>query len=376
VLILCRAETYDTMLAWYSDISNLIEKTGDERNAFVRRHTRSISAGSARSVSSDGGLEEDDEADQVPFSTQHSVLNQPTQEVERAPSRPSPGGRFPSDIHVNRDLQAPVGPSSGSSSEVGNDLTTASGFPSGGLHGTYPAHQTDPNDYDHYQQSVPGQTYDQDVRGYGNDGAYQAPASLPVQQTSYYANNPPANPVQTEYQQPIQPVQPIQPIQPPQAYNPEQPLGRHGSTYGDWMAPAAGGAAVGALGAGAYAHHQQQAQENPQLQPAFDEATQTDLPTPQPVPARHPEHTASLTNPAFAPIPAASEREPDSLATTPSAVHQPFLGGPETVLPAPVSAQAVGSGASVHPGINRNNTDFSVSELHVPGEYPKVPKGV
>ena len=53
-----RAESYDTMLAWFEDIKNLTEKTGEERTAFIRQHARSVSAGSnkAPSVSDDGGV--------------------------------------------------------------------------------------------------------------------------------------------------------------------------------------------------------------------------------------------------------------------------------------------------------------------------------
>ena len=120
-----RAESYDTMMAWYEDIKNLTEKTGEERNAFVRRHARSISGGShkAGSVSSDGVMDED-EADAVPFlahtsHVQHSVPREDT------PARPQPGGRFPSDLQVNRFLQAPLSPSSATSSGDRDPLTAA-----------------------------------------------------------------------------------------------------------------------------------------------------------------------------------------------------------------------------------------------------------
>ncbi|KAK1075298.1 phosphatidylinositol 4,5-bisphosphate-binding protein, partial [Friedmanniomyces endolithicus] len=36
-----RAETHDTMLAWYEDIRVLTESSGEARNAFVRQHARS-----------------------------------------------------------------------------------------------------------------------------------------------------------------------------------------------------------------------------------------------------------------------------------------------------------------------------------------------
>lgn len=103
-----RAESYDTMMAWYEDIRNLTEKTGAEKTAFVRKHARSVSAGShaAPSVSSDG-LEED-EADAEPYAAHN--MKQDT--LSPPPKRPSPGGRFPSDIDVQRGLTAPLSPSS------------------------------------------------------------------------------------------------------------------------------------------------------------------------------------------------------------------------------------------------------------------------
>ena len=84
-----RAESYETMLAWFEAIKNLTEKTGAERNAFVRQHARSVSGGTHRaaSISSDGF--EDDEADRVPYAA--SVQSQATQPVESKLERPQPG---------------------------------------------------------------------------------------------------------------------------------------------------------------------------------------------------------------------------------------------------------------------------------------------
>lgn len=86
-----RAESYETMMAWFEDIRNLTEKTGEERIAFVRKHARSTSGTSDRSrsatVSSDGL--EDDEADQAPYSADATSLEQSP--VEQRPVRPQPG---------------------------------------------------------------------------------------------------------------------------------------------------------------------------------------------------------------------------------------------------------------------------------------------
>lgn len=149
-----RAESFDTMLAWYEDIKALTEKTPQERSDFVRGHSGSISRSSSRrSISSDGVVDEDDEE---PYSAHNSAaaLGQSgtgTGFQQDVPRRPSPGGRFPSDLQVNaqRGLQAPHSPSSASSQDFSdgrqqmrgdNDITaTAGGLPGSSLEQHYPA---------------------------------------------------------------------------------------------------------------------------------------------------------------------------------------------------------------------------------------------
>lgn len=111
-----RAESRDTMLAWYEDIKTLTEKSPEERSQFVRTHSRSMSRSSrrsARSTSSDGLDDEDEE----PFSAADVDMNAAGRN-DVVPRRPQPGGRFPSDIQVTtqRGLQASQSPSSLSSS--------------------------------------------------------------------------------------------------------------------------------------------------------------------------------------------------------------------------------------------------------------------
>lgn len=86
-----RAESHETMLAWYQDIKTLTEKTGEERTAFIRKHARSVSGNSERphSFSSDG-LGDEDEADQVPYSADAASLSEQNP-VEAKPQRPQPG---------------------------------------------------------------------------------------------------------------------------------------------------------------------------------------------------------------------------------------------------------------------------------------------
>ena len=109
-----RAESHDTMMAWYEDIKALTEKTPEERSMFVRHHSRSLSQSSRRSASSDGLVDEDDDE---PFSADSQINVNPSPKHDAASRRSQPGGRFPSDIQVNaqRGLQAPRSTSSLSS---------------------------------------------------------------------------------------------------------------------------------------------------------------------------------------------------------------------------------------------------------------------
>lgn len=145
-----RAESYDTMMAWFDDIANLIGRTGEARNAFVRRHVRTLSGNSFResSISSDGVMDED-EADKTPYSSQSAVLRRAPSGAAVAPAeRPQPGGRFPSDVQIDRNLQATLSRSSGESIGDREALAGAgSGIP------FYPSQPTsqDPNDSTQHQ---------------------------------------------------------------------------------------------------------------------------------------------------------------------------------------------------------------------------------
>jgi hypothetical protein len=136
------------MMQWTSDLRTLTEKSPQERNAFVRQHARSVSGSSQRaaSISSDGVVDEEDDE---PFSaTASSVMaTGPKQDV--VPRRPQPGGRFPSDIQVNtqRGLQAPLSPSSGSSGFADvqdQNVVAASALPGSGVGEHYGEETTSP----------------------------------------------------------------------------------------------------------------------------------------------------------------------------------------------------------------------------------------
>ncbi|EAT80448.2 hypothetical protein SNOG_12036 [Parastagonospora nodorum SN15] len=318
-----RAETYDTMLAWFDDIKALTETSGEERNAFVRRHAsvRSISAGSHHSASSASGLEED-EADAIPYSANASLANQP---IRQETTRPSPGGRFPSDLNTYQGAPQP---------QISNA----------------------------------------------------------------------------------------------QQYEVQPPVERHESNYGNWMAPAAGGAVGGAaLGALAEEAHQRKQMAQQQQMAQREQAEQQEL-NQQAVQSQDPRYPAEQfpppTSSVVSPAPAVPERDPDHHAPV-SFIGAKEAGVHSTLIPAPVLAagasreptashldDTVGSpsttasflndsevGAAVpapgktinggpvpqelvdvaesqaHPGMHRTNTDISVSDLHVPGEYPKAAGG-
>ncbi len=56
-----------------------------------------------------------DEEDEEPFTASNPAVVNTGPKQDELPRRPQPGGRFPSDISLSRGLQAPLSPSSGSS---------------------------------------------------------------------------------------------------------------------------------------------------------------------------------------------------------------------------------------------------------------------
>jgi hypothetical protein len=97
-----RAETHQMMLEWYEAIKKLIEVRGKEREEYVAtNNTRMRSLSGAGSVDSQEELQ--DEEDEQPYSAQASDLA-PVEEIEEEKQRPKrpEGGRFPSDIMINR----------------------------------------------------------------------------------------------------------------------------------------------------------------------------------------------------------------------------------------------------------------------------------
>lgn len=192
-----RAESFDTMMAWYEDIKALTEKTPQERSEFVRVHSRSFSRASSRvSMSSDGVVDEEDDE---PYSahTSEAALTKGSDYQHAGPRRPSPGGRFPSDIEINaqRGLQAPLSPSSivsgrfpspsPNDSHHDNHVVAAAGALPGSSfeqHHHHPAATEGNAQYEHSRQS----SY---ASGYANHTVQDQPTQQQPSEAPY-ANHP------------------------------------------------------------------------------------------------------------------------------------------------------------------------------------------
>ena len=345
-----RAESHDTMLAWYEDIKNLTEKTGFERDAFVRKHARSISGGSyTGSVSSDGVIEEDD-ADQVPYSATPSQLNEESVVQEKA-DRPQPGGRFPSDINVNRHLQMPLSPSSGTSSDDRDAIAAA-----GAVGGTSMPYRSSQNPEDHPAASEP--------RQYPEYGT--GTRSYPTYETRYSSNDTPASVAGPSAYTQLRDFQPSE--QPPVIPHEDQ---QHQVSQD--IPPGAAGVGAGGAGAAAYKAHQEYQHEDVAAGHAVgddhaEEAQARSVPPDAIAPgaplvtgagatqSAPPETlvSTSTTAPALAPAFA-----PVSSAATPATTAS-FLSD-STIESQPLERP-------VYTGHKSTNT---ISDLHIPGEYPR-----
>ncbi|KAI1411521.1 hypothetical protein F5Y13DRAFT_180650 [Hypoxylon sp. FL1857] len=115
-----RAESHDTMMAWYEDIKALTEKSPEELSNFVRGHSRAYSRSSQRSTASSDGIVDDE--DEEPFAVDPAVAS-PGSRQDPLQNRPESAGRFPSDLMVNaqRGLQVPRSPSSVGSAYLANE---------------------------------------------------------------------------------------------------------------------------------------------------------------------------------------------------------------------------------------------------------------
>lgn len=339
-----RAESYETMLAWFEDLKILTEKSPQERTAFVRQHARSISGTSqkAGSVSSDGIMDEDDEE---PFSASASTVAAQGPKQDVLPKRPAPGGRFPStDLIVNpgRGLQAPLSPSSGSSGFADvqdRDLAAASGLPGSGVG-------------QHYANDVStSPTHAAMVNHEANQDGINPYTSQPIQQTSgsHILSDPAAG----------------------------------------LTAAGVGGAVLGAAGAGAYHHNEEKEVVDPEKQAALESAQVAAPDTdPKSLEAQAAAESATMAAPdskyeAQAAREAVLVAAPDSLQAIPS--DEKIMSGGRSAgdltLNSDSSTYSVPSHAersieeALKPLTQATRPSLapgeSVSQLHIPGEFPK-----
>ena len=343
-----RAESHETMLAWYNDIKELTEKRGEERNAFVRRqHARSMSGGSmtaASVASSDGGLEED-EADAVPYSDEKSVRG-PMPETATAgatgagvagvaerQNRPQPGGRFPSDLNVDRGLHAaPLSPSSGESER---DFQTHS--------------------------SVKQADHD----------ALAGASSLPGSGVPFSNQQPTSAPITQHHAQQNQPSTTV-PISQPQnqAYVPE-------ARHDEWIAPAAAGGAVG-VGGAALASHYRHDEYQPSAPQELGNTVAAEAPTPVTALSSAPVTSQTAVPPRAPMVAAASTESPYSGRGTNDYTETMSQDTAPTTLASSiyadegVSKPAVATSEIERPGLPQPaKSSTTISDLHVPGEYPR-----
>ncbi|KUJ10607.1 uncharacterized protein LY89DRAFT_244679 [Mollisia scopiformis] len=339
-----RAESYETMLAWYEDIKTLTETSPQERTAFVRQHARSVSGNSQRagSISSDGIVDEEDDE---PFSGANSGIVNPGPKQDVLPRRPQPGGRFPSDIAVDslstRGLQAPLSPSSGSSGfgdVQDRNVAAASALPGSGVGNNY----ADPSSPTH--------------------------AALVNQQAEKDGINPYTS----------------------------QPIHHHdhttnGEAAGGLAAAGLGGAALGAAGTAAY-HHYEEDQDANYRQQQEEQAAREAATVAAPDTMKHQYAEQAAREAATMSSPDAAQDQYAQQAAAEAAIIASPDVLPTNHLDAHVMSGGRSQGDLVENGTNPIETALqpltqdsrpflpagqshtsvkTISQLHVPGEYPK-----
>lgn len=268
------------------------------------------------------------------------------------------GGRFPSDLQVPRERGASFDRSSTSTDPdqsavaVADGAALAGGAAFAGGSSDSPHSEYQRNGQDPYRLSGVN-TGTRAMSNYsvksGVAGPYGQEDATPDQ-----AKGPPRQ----QQQQPFFASEPA---------NPSDSSAEHESVYGDWMAPAAAGVAgagVGAAGVEAYRHHQQDAQvpQTDEVRPEVPEkSTQRSTPPGADNVVAYSANQSAVQPETYQP----SRSEPvDASAAGPSTANAPFtLGGLE-------SEGAHETGA-IFPKVIRHDTEMSISQLHVPGEFPK-----
>jgi hypothetical protein len=371
-------------MGWYADIKELTEKTGEQRNEFVRRtHARSLSGNSFKAASiggsSDGAMEED-EADRMPYSSEQLVRGDPVapgtghdaaavatgavlvddhddarpEAGWRPPQRPSPGGRFPSDVNVDRGLHASHSPSSGGSLDDRTSMAAASALPGSGI------------PFASRSETRPVESTPTKVSK--NEQAGAAGSAYPTGQATHPNLVPGLG-----------------------AFDAVHQHGGDGGREGEWLAPAAAGVGGAAVVAGIVDRHKKHQEPKPVLQDVdstpIPVARTSSIAVPGPVAG-----ATSLTDSPTHTHPATTSSQGDTvetLSSVPTSAEQndvqpqasSYFGkngawvvahtNPESSSrEAPASQMDKVEVLGLRPSPKTANSVSTISDLHIPGGYP------
>ena len=271
------------------------------------------------------------------------------------------GGRFPSTLNINRDSQVPHSPSSPSSSDDRENLAATSALPGSGVPFGHSGKQVQAGDdetntargqlggasgaplhTDKFSPTAHQQQYDNVAPQHSN---------LPTAVDAEYSHSPvPAEGVSSDGLGAVTYGQWQQPSLP-------HHIERHDSKYGDWMPGAAGGAVLGAAGMEAYRHNQGQKRR----------VSQDEQPGSQPVEVAG--HTQQqVAQPVHGAISAAM---PSSTSTGHNTASSTSQGTSKTTHGSTVDPAAPIKDLADRPLLESHSSVVTVSELHVPGEFPR-----
>ena len=249
------------------------------------------------------------------------------------------GGRFPSDFGVPRARGESTGQSSGSSDPDPNVIAAAGAIPgSNQIEREYAPDGKDPYRLDGVSAGTRPGTATTDYTGSNFEEMprpdQQRTEAVSQQQRTFLAREP---------------------------ADPSDPSAEHSSLYGDWMAPAAtgvAGAGVGAAAVGAYGRGQDDQDALHTDAVTADAERQINPPPTDNVLAFETNKNASESRAGNGDF-GNKDMPPPAMTST---LGNESLGGLE-------SEGAHETGA-VFPAVVRHDTEMSVSQLHVPGDYP------
>ena len=265
-----------------------------------------------------------DEEDEEPFSTTASAVIAQGSKTDVGQSRPQ-GGKFPSELSIQRGLQAPLSPSSQGSSEDREIAATTSNLPRNEV---------------------------------GRDYAGVDTLSSPNHATlvDQYVEEDNVNPYTNE------------PLDKPKSQEDQQ------YSAGKMAAASVGGATMGVVASDQYQRHEKESEDganspsvNKQHEQNLADFEASNIAAPD-VPEHYEQQAAREAAVIAAPdtFTTASQLEVPSARGT--SIDTTSSLGPSTVVSEPTQSARPSLAGQFH------QSDFSVSQLHVPGEYPKASK--